>query len=191
MNGPPSCSVKSRLWAESLDGTLAMPEASSCVWSCPEKLWMKLGVRLRGCDVGIMGVCPSEKFQIPCYGPQDPSCLAQAHPHQPHLTPLSPSLTSSLSSSKGPCSFLPLVLCTFCSMYLKCFSLTLGLANTFSCIRPHPAQLFLPQGSPELFPSLGSLLHVSCVPQPQLPPRSIPRHNGLGFNDMSDIFPNP
>ncbi len=27
--------------------------------------------------------------------------------------------------------------------------------------------------------------------QPQLPPRSIPRHNGLGFNDMSDIFPNP
>ncbi|MBR5879616.1 MAG: hypothetical protein IKY91_08650 [Akkermansia sp.] len=27
--------------------------------------------------------------------------------------------------------------------------------------------------------------------KPQLPPRSIPRHNGLGFNDMSDIFPNP
>ena len=27
--------------------------------------------------------------------------------------------------------------------------------------------------------------------RPQLPPRSIPRHNGLGFNDMSDIFPNP
>ena len=27
--------------------------------------------------------------------------------------------------------------------------------------------------------------------QPQLAPRSIPRHNGLGFNDMSDIFPNP
>lgn len=27
--------------------------------------------------------------------------------------------------------------------------------------------------------------------QPQLPPRSIPRHNGLGFNDVSDIFPTP
>ena len=26
--------------------------------------------------------------------------------------------------------------------------------------------------------------------KPQLPPRSIPRHNGLGYNDMSDIFPN-
>ena len=26
--------------------------------------------------------------------------------------------------------------------------------------------------------------------KPQLPPRSIPRHSGLGYNDMSDIFPN-
>lgn len=26
--------------------------------------------------------------------------------------------------------------------------------------------------------------------KPQLPPRSIPRRSGLGYNDMSDIFPN-
>ena len=88
LNGPPSCSIKSRLWAESLDGTLAMPEASSCVWSCPEKLSMKLGVRLRGCDVGIMGVCPLEKFQIPCFGPQDPSCGLSSPPPAPSHTTL-------------------------------------------------------------------------------------------------------
>ena len=66
-------------------------------------------------------------FRFLTLAPQDPSCLAQAHPHQPHLTSLSPSLASSLGSSKGPCSFLPLVLCTFSSMCLKCFSLTLDL----------------------------------------------------------------
>ena len=97
LNGPPSCSIKSRLWAESLDGTLAMPEASSCVWSCPEKLSMKLGVRLRGCDVGIMGVCPLEKFQIPCFGPQDPSCGLSSPPPAPSHTTL-PALCSSRTS---------------------------------------------------------------------------------------------
>ena len=130
-------------------------DGSSCVWSCPEKLSMKLGVRLRGCDVGIMGVCPLEKFQIPCFGPQDPSCGLSSPPPAPSHTTLT-SLTSSLSSSKGPCSFLPLVLCTFCSMYLKCFSFTLSLANTFSCITLTQLNCFCLRGALSSF--------LVCVP---------------------------
>lgn len=53
-------------------------------------------------------------------------------PHQPHLTPLSPSLTCSCSAPRGPFIFLPTVLCTCYSICLKCFSLTLYLAHTFS-----------------------------------------------------------
>lgn len=71
-------------------------------WSCQRlppvcgavpKLSMKLGVRLRGCDVGIMGVCPLEKFQskIPCFGPQDPSVWLKLTP--PSLISHIPSLT--------------------------------------------------------------------------------------------------
>lgn len=102
--------------------------------------------------------------------PIRPLLSGSSLPHQPHLTPL----TFSCSSSKGPFFFLPMILCTCRSICPKCFSLTLYLANTISFIRPHPAQMFLPQGSSELPSSLGFLFlcpwHlVSGVPLPQLP----------------------
>lgn len=120
------------------------------------------------------GVCSFRKhFRFPPLAhPQDLYCLVPAYPPQPHLTPFSPSLTFSCSSSKGTL-FLPTVLCTCCSICLKCFPLTLYLPNTFLFISPHQ-QTFLPQGSSELPPSLGSLFlcpwhPVSGVPLPQLP----------------------
>lgn len=88
--------------------------------------------------VSVLG----RNFRCPSLVPKTPACLAP----QPHLILLSPSLTSSLSSSKGPFSSLPVVLCPCCSMGLKCVSLTLDLANTFWLIRPHSAQMLLPRG---------------------------------------------
>lgn len=80
------------------------------------------------------------------------------------------------SPFKGSFSFLPTVLCPCRSIHPKCSSLTLYLANTFSFIGPHPAQMFLLHGSSELPSSLGFLFYVSlapCVPLPQRPPPAI------------------
>lgn len=92
--------------------------------------------------VSVLG----RNFRCPSLVPKTPCLSGSTLPPQPHLTLLSPSLTSSLSSSKGLFSSLPVVLCPCCSMGLKFFSLTLDLANTFWLIRPHSAQMLLPRG---------------------------------------------
>lgn len=79
-------------------------------------------------SAGIKAICYMRNFRF----------LTLAHmiflvwlqlPHQPLITPLSPSLTFNHSFLKGPFPLLPMVLCTCCSTCLKCPSLTLYLAN--------------------------------------------------------------
>lgn len=94
---------------------------------------------------------PLGKISASLLWPIRPLPSGSGFPHQPRLT-------FGCSCSKGPCFFLPMVLCTCWSICLKCFPLTLYLASAISFIGPHPAQMFLPQGSSSSF-----LAWVSCV----------------------------
>lgn len=104
---------------------------------------------------------PLGKISASLLWPIRPLPSGSGFPHQPRLT-------FGCSCSKGPCFFLPMVLCTCWSICLKCFPLTLYLASAISFIGPHPAQMFLPQGSSSSF--LAWVSCVWCAPASTAPP---------------------